>query len=93
MTISLVKTRTHVFHGHLSDSLRMLSNVLEEIFQVRHRRVLDVAAQTRNRLAHRLTEPEATDSGQVDVFQLLQRLQRWVVPGMHDKQFQNIKKL
>ena len=79
----LTLASTHVLHGGLADAVRVLADVLQEVTQVEHRCLLDVLAQPRDRFAHRLREAVVAQARQVRVLQLLQRLQRRVVPAAH----------
>ena len=53
----------YVFHCRLSDPVRMFPDVLQEVFQVGHRRRHDVVPQVRDRIAHHLREAVVTDAG------------------------------
>lgn len=51
-SLSLKHKHTHLFHGSLSDLIRMLADALQEVFEVRHGDVSDLRAQTWDILCH-----------------------------------------
>ena len=67
-------------HGNFPDAVGMFADVLEEVLEVGHGGLLDTLTQLRDGLTHDLRETVLGHARQVRVLQLLQGLQRRVVP-------------
>lgn len=73
----------YLFDGRLSDLVRVFSDALQEVPQLRHGRVPDLCPQLGNVFGHDGAESVLASFGETSPLELFQRPQRWVVPKIH----------
>lgn len=76
---------SYLSHCRFTDFIRVLSDTLQEVFQVWHRDLLDLLAEFRQRLSHDLAKTVLAHSGNINILQLLHGFQCSVVSGMESE--------